>query len=76
MEAESNCDAEKSNFKLIELIREYKMGNRQGMEKIICLFYADMCHLTNYVRIPHEEALQALTLELIEAINKINLPGG
>lgn len=68
METKIGRDAAPSDGEVRELVQAAGRGDQEAMLRLLALFEADIDRLSRFMRMPREEARQALTLELLELI--------
>lgn len=48
-----------------QLVKKAQSGDKKSMEEILRLFETDIEYLSRFIKLPREEAVQALRIELI-----------
>lgn len=59
---------EKKSKKFNTLVKKAKMGDKNSMEEILDLFEDEIVHLSQFITLPKEEAIQTLKEELIKIV--------
>lgn len=54
----------------IQTVRKAQGGDKESMEQILDLFKDDIEHLSRFIKLPKEDVIQALKIELITIINE------
>ncbi|EFV74089.1 helix-turn-helix domain-containing protein [Cytobacillus sp. FSL W8-0315] len=65
MQKESYQRHEGTHMPFNRLLKQARQGDKSAMESIIFLFDDEIQHLSSFLRIPREEAVQSLRTELI-----------
>ncbi|BFH66791.1 hypothetical protein J27TS7_39760 [Paenibacillus dendritiformis] len=59
-----------SKLEFMELIKKARESDQNAMMEIIKLYESEMIYLSRYIKMPKEDALQAMILGLIELIKR------
>ncbi|WCF09219.1 helix-turn-helix domain-containing protein [Paenibacillus thiaminolyticus] len=59
-----------SKLEFMELIKKARESDQNAMMEIIKLYENEMIYLSRYIKMPKEDALQAMILGLIELIKR------
>lgn len=59
---------EKKSKKFNALVKKAKRGDKNSMEEILDLFEDEIVHLSQFITLPKEEAIQTLKEELIKIV--------
>lgn len=59
---------EKKSKKFNTLVKKAKRGDKNSMEEILDLFEDEIVHLSQFITLPKEEAIQTLKEELIKIV--------
>jgi NACalpha-BTF3-like transcription factor len=52
----------------MQTVKRAQNGDKESMEEILNLFEDDIEHLSRFIKLPREEVIQALKIELITII--------
>lgn len=68
MEAQGTGSPEASSCPFVETVKKAQNGDKASMEEILSLFSVDIEYLSRFIMLPREEAIQTLTIELINIV--------
>jgi DNA-directed RNA polymerase subunit F len=68
MEAERVRIHSQQSQPFIQTVKKAKGGDKESMEEILNLFKDDIEHLSRFIKLPREEVIQELKIELITII--------
>ncbi|MBB6672910.1 helix-turn-helix domain-containing protein [Cohnella nanjingensis] len=71
METKSGSYHAEPTGRVLAWVEASGQGDKEATEKIIAYFREDIERLSRYMRMPREEAVQTLTLELIELVREV-----
>lgn len=68
MEEKRDRDASQKYSSFMSLLEAARNGDQTAMEELLQFFDSDFEYLAKFIRIPREDALQALKTEFIEMV--------
>lgn len=74
MQNENFKEPTDENFSIT--LQKAQSGDNEALEKIINIFQDEMRNMCRYIKMPKEEIMQELYVELISIIRKRNKKGG
>ncbi|MDF2521257.1 MAG: hypothetical protein K0R84_1885 [Clostridia bacterium] len=68
MEKERTRGVTQESKQFMQTVKRAQNGDKESMEEILNLFEDDIEHLSRFIKLPREEVIQALKIELITII--------
>lgn len=70
MEKERVRNLAQESQPFIQTVKKAQSGDKESMEEILNLFNDDIEHLSHFIKLPKDEVIQILKIELIKIIHE------
>lgn len=68
MEKKGNFVVASKTCSFLDLLKQAQSGDNEALEILLDLFETDIQRLASFIKLPHEDAVQAIKTELIEML--------